>query len=147
MAIAFIQITLHRKVKSNGSQMRVKAVLADARLRRTASASNYGSRNASDAPRSTCCALIVMSSGLRHDVGLQHRVGRRDVGDVEAELFTNDVAPLRDRRGFVEGDLAIAALTAEAAVAGDDQLLRRNVFERRANRIGDSGGPIGLDRK
>src|SRR5437762_2237023 len=89
---------------------------------------------------------LIALSGLWHDVGLQRRVGGRDVRDVEAELFANDVAPLRDRRGFVEGDLAIAALTAEAAVAGDDQLLRRDVCERRANRVGDLRGPVGLQR-
>ena len=48
---------------------------------------------------------------------------------VLAKLFADDVDSLGDGGGFVERDVAVAALATEAAVAGYDELLRGDVLE------------------
>ena len=83
---------------------------------------------------------------LGHDINLKRRVGRRNVGRLQPELLANDVAALSDGAGLVERDLAVAALTAEAAVARHDQLLGRDVLERGADGVGDLLGAVGLQR-
>ena len=81
-----------------------------------------------------------------HDVDLQLRVGRGNVGGRQAELGAHDVAPLRDRAGLVERDLAVAPLPSEPAVARHDELLDRDVDQRLPDLAGDLLGAIGLQR-
>src|SRR5262245_20283434 len=67
-----------------------------------------------------------------------------DVGFGEAELAAYDVAALGDGAGLVEGDLAIAALTSESAIAGHDELLGGNEVQGVADLAGDVFGAVGL---
>ena len=54
------------------------------------------------------------------------------------------LAPWAMALGFVEGDLAVAALPAEAAVARNDQPLGRDVAQRLADLGGHVFRPVGL---
>src|SRR5436309_13489057 len=65
-----------------------------------------------------------------HDIDLQNWIGGRHVRRGQPELTPHDVAALRDRARLVECDLAVAALTAEAAVARNDQAHARDVLQR-----------------
>src|SRR5262245_43496482 len=82
----------------------------------------------------------------RHDVGLQQRIGRRYDRGGQAELAADDVGALSDRRGLEKGDVAVAALAAEAAVARENQLLGADVRERAADARRHVLWPIDLQR-
>jgi hypothetical protein len=73
-----------------------------------------------------------------NDVDLELWVGGGDVCRRESEFTTHDIATLRQGTRLVKGDLAIAALASEAAVVRDNQLFRRNIFQR----LADFGGPF-----
>ena len=62
------------------------------------------------------------------------RIGRRPDVARAAELAADDVGALRDGAGLVEGDLAIAALPAEAAVARHDETLAGWISAPRGSR-------------
>jgi len=68
-------------------------------------------------------AVPSLRRRFRHNIHLQLRILRRDIGRFQAEFFADGAAALGDGAGFVEGDFAVAALAAEAAVAADDELL------------------------
>src|SRR5690606_15533967 len=91
-------------------------------------------------------AHVSFSRRFRHNVHLQLRIGRGDVARLEAEFLADDVAALGDGGGLVEGDLAVAALPAESAVAPAAELVRVDVLERAADAVGDLVGAIGLER-
>ena len=54
----------------------------------------------------------------RHNVDLQLGIGSRYVSDRQAQFAANDVAALGDGTRFAERDVAVAALTTKATVAG-----------------------------
>jgi hypothetical protein len=60
-------------------------------------------------------------------------VRRRDVALLDAELLEHDVARLWDGRCLVEGEVAVEALSPEAAVGREDELVRGDVLERLAH--------------
>src|SRR4051812_1463703 len=84
--------------------------------------------------------------GLRHDVDLQRRIGRGYVGLFQPELRADDVAALRDGTRLVKSDFAVASLSAETAIARDDELLGIDVLERGADGAGNVLGAIRLQR-
>src|SRR5689334_2640829 len=71
-----------------------------------------------------------------HHVDLQHWIGSRYVRRRQPQLPADNVAALRDGARLVEGDLAVAALTPEPAIARDDQAFRRDVLQRLADFAG-----------
>src|ERR1039458_8548522 len=79
-----------------------------------------------------------------HYVDLQYRIGSGHVCGRHTSLAPYDVGSLGDGAGHVEGDLAIAALPAEAAVARYDQAFGRNVSQRFADLARHIFGPVGL---
>src|SRR5579872_4072378 len=79
-------------------------------------------------------------------IDLKLRVGGWDVGGWESEFTTHDIAALRQGARLVKGDLAIAALTSEAAVVRDNQLFDRNIFQRLADFRRHVFGAVGLQR-
>ena len=89
-------------------------------------------------------AASVRGGSLGHDVGLQRGIRGARFAFRQPQLAANDVRSLRDGDGLEEGDVAVAALAAEAAVARDDQLLRRDVLQGAADRVGDFLGAIDL---
>ena len=84
------------------------------------------------------------SVAVGHDIDLQLGIGRGHRCFRQTQLAADDVAALGDGAGFVERDLAIAALAAEPAVAGHDQALGRDVPQSLADFAGDVFGPVGL---
>src|SRR5207253_9479254 len=70
----------------------------------------------------------------------------RYVALLEPELLEDDVARLRDRRRLVERDVAVEALPPEAAIGREHELVRRNVFERAADPVGDHFREVALER-
>src|SRR6266478_621008 len=79
-----------------------------------------------------------------HNIDLQGWIGGGYVGHWQPEFAANHIAALCDGGRFVEGDLAVAALTAKATVAGHNQALGGDVFERFANLGGHIFRPICL---
>src|SRR6202011_6242310 len=68
-----------------------------------------------------------------YDVDLKFWIGGGDVRRRESEFAAHDIATLGQGTRLVKSDLTIAALTSEAAVVGDNQLFRRNIFQRFAD--------------
>src|SRR6266496_3849062 len=104
-----------------------------------------------------CCSMYVNGSESSrrrrrrrsrsfHHVDLQLRIRGRNVRRRQAELSANNVAALSDGAGLVEGNLAVASLTSEPAVAGDDELFDGDVHQRMPDLVGDLLGPVGLQR-
>src|SRR5215467_3703632 len=65
--------------------------------------------------RSTSCGGLHITAG--NNINLENRIGCRDVGGGQAQFAPHDVAALSDGAGLIEGNLAVAALASEAAVA------------------------------
>ena len=70
-----------------------------------------------------------------HNVGLQCRISRGHISRRQAEFFAHDVCALRNSDSFKEGNVTVTTLPPETAIAGNNQLLRGNVFQRLTNRI------------
>src|SRR5258708_17105262 len=87
---------------------------------------------------------VTHRSPVRHHMDLEHRVGCRYVLYRQPELAPHNVASLRDRARLVERDLSVTALPTEAAIAGYDQALRRDILQSLADLAGHVFGPIGL---
>src|SRR5262249_2015394 len=96
----------------------------------------------------TCPSLPVrdLVGGLAAGdyVDLELGVRCRHAGFRKTQFTPNDVAALRDGAGFVERDLAIAALAAEAAVARYHQAIGRDELECFPDLAGDVLGTVGL---
>ena len=79
-----------------------------------------------------------------HHIDLQRWIGGRHIRGRQPQLAPHNVAALGDRARLVERNLAVAALPAEAAVARDDQPIRRNELQRFPDLGGNVLGAVGL---
>src|SRR5581483_4143281 len=79
------------------------------------------------------------------DVSLQARVGGARSGLRQTQFAADNVDALSNGGGFEKGNVAIATLASKTAVAGKDQLLGSDVFEREADRVGDFLGLLDLE--